>query len=100
MFLHCEKPPFDTTIKIVCLQKIKKKQSVYASFSLSLVWKQYVHALIYQSADWICFIHEMSEQLLVMLTKCTHVYDDAQRTIKHKRFRQRVFVRCKKTDRK
>ena len=30
--------------------------------------------------------------------KCTRLYDETQGTIKHKRFRQKVFVRCKKTD--
>ena len=29
------------------------------------------------------------------LGKCTHVYDEIQGIIKHKRFRQTVFVRCK-----
>ena len=30
--------------------------------------------------------------------KCIHLYDETQGTIKHNRFRQRVFVECKKTD--
>ena len=31
--------------------------------------------------------------------KCTHLYDETQGTMKHKRFRQKiVFVRCKKID--
>ena len=34
------------------------------------------------------------------LKKCTHLYDDTQGTISHKRFRQRVFVGCKEIDRK
>ena len=34
------------------------------------------------------------------LEKCAHLYDETQGTIKHKRFRQRVFLRCKKVDRK
>ena len=32
----------------------------------------------------------------IALEKCTQLYDDTQGTLKHKRFRQRVFVRCKK----
>ena len=45
-----------------------------------------------------------SEQLLVRsanrtdLGKCTHLYDEIQGTMKHKRFRQEVFVRCKNID--
>ena len=30
--------------------------------------------------------------------KCTDLYDETQGTIKHKRFRQRVFVGCRKTE--
>ena len=30
------------------------------------------------------------------LGKCTHLYDEIKATIKHKRFRQKVFVRFKK----
>ena len=30
--------------------------------------------------------------------KCTHLYHETQETIKHKRFRQRVFVGCKKIE--
>ena len=33
------------------------------------------------------------------LGKRTHLYDETQGTMKHKCFRQKVFVRCKKTDR-
>ena len=33
-----------------------------------------------------------------VLEKCTHLYDEEQGTIKHKRYRQRVFVGCKKTE--
>ena len=40
-------------------------------------------------------IQGMSEQLLVRLTK----HDEIQGTIKHKHFRQKVFVRCKRIDR-
>ena len=40
-------------------------------------------------------IRGMSEQLLVRLTK----HDEIQGTIKHKCFRQKVIVRCKKIDR-
>ena len=36
----------------------------------------------------------------IALGKCTHVYDETQGTMKHKRYRQKiVFVSCKKTDR-
>ena len=48
----------------------------------------------------------MSEQLLVRLTKTeqlkrnVYLHDDTQVTIKLNRFRQRVFVGYKKTDRK
>ena len=49
----------------------------------------------------------MTEQLLVRLTKqnssgkmYTLIYDNTQGTNKHKRFRPRGFVGCKKRDRK
>ena len=34
----------------------------------------------------------------VFLGKCTHLSDEIQRTIKHKRFRLKVFLGCKKID--
>ena len=32
------------------------------------------------------------------LGKCTHRYDETQGTVRHKRFQQKVFVKCKKID--
>ena len=41
-----------------------------------------------------------NEENRTSLEKCTHLYDETQGTVKHKCFRQRVCVSCKKRDRK
>ena len=53
--------------------------------------------LIWHAKEWVnnCW---WGWQNRIALEKCTHLYDEIQRTIKHKRFRQKVFIRCKKID--
>ena len=53
--------------------------------------------LIWHAKEWVnnCW---WGWQNRTDLGKCTHLYDETQGTIKHERFRQRVFVRCKKRD--
>ena len=59
--------------------------------------------LIWIFAKWPSALHAYWWNMCVnrtALEKCTHPNDDTQGTIKHKCFRQRVFVRYRKRDRK
>ena len=47
---------------------------------------------------YIFTVNRKSKQMRTDLGKCTHLCDETQGTIKHKRFQQKVFVRCKKIE--